>query len=60
MTRAVVSPGNCGISVTVEVVKVGKQGVRVEITSDCEMITKMGESLAELNLLDAVKPPVNY
>ena len=59
MTRAVVNPGICGMSITVEVVKVGKQGVRVEITSDCKMMTKMGESLAELDLLDALKPPVN-
>ena len=59
MVRAVVNPGICGRTVTIKVVKARKRGVRVDITSDCEVVTKMGESLAELNLLDALKPPVN-
>ena len=44
------------MTVTIEVVKVGKRRVRVEITSDCEMVTRMGESLAELDQRDALKP----
>ena len=59
MTRTVVNPGICGRTVTVEVVKVGKRKVRVEITSDCEVVTKMGESLAELDQWDALKPPLH-
>ena len=59
MTRAVVNPGICGMSATIEVGKVGKRRVRVEITSDCEMVTKMGESLVELDWRDALKPPVD-
>lgn len=59
MTRAVVNPGICGMSATIDIGKVGKRRVRVEITSDCEMVTKMGESLANLDLLDVLKPQVN-
>jgi hypothetical protein len=59
MTRVVVNPGICDKHATVEVVKVGKRRVRVEITSDCEMVTKMGKSLAELDHGDALKPHVS-
>jgi len=55
MTRVVVNPGICGMTATVEVVKIGKRGVRVEITSDCEMVTKMGVLLAELDQGDVLK-----
>jgi len=56
MTRVVVDPGICGITATIEVVKVSKRKVRVKITSDCEVVTKMGESLVELDQWDALKP----
>ena len=59
MTRAVVNSGICGKTATLEVVKVDKRRVRIEITSDCEMVTKLGEPLAELNLWDALKPRVH-
>jgi len=56
MTRVVVNPGICGMAAAIEVVKVGKGRVGVRITSDCEMVTKMGKSLAELDQEDALKP----
>ena len=56
MTRVVVNPGVCGMTATVEVAKVGKRRIRVRITCDCEMVTKMGESLVELDQWDALKP----
>jgi hypothetical protein len=56
MTRAVVNPGICGMVATIEVAKVGKRRVRVEITSECEKVTKMGESPLELSQFDALKP----
>ena len=55
MTRAVLNPGICGKTATIEVVKVGKRRVRVRIISDCEMVAKMGESLAELDSRDVLK-----
>jgi len=59
MTRVVINPGICGKIVTAEVVKVDKRRVRIKITSDCEIVTKMGESLAEVNQWDALKPHVS-
>jgi hypothetical protein len=59
MTRVVVNSGICGEVVTVEVVKVDRQRVRIEVTSECEMVAKMGESLAELDCRDVLKPPVD-
>ena len=38
MTRVVVNPGVCGKKVTIDAEKVGKRGVRVDITSDCKMV----------------------
>jgi hypothetical protein len=58
MTRVVVDPGICGNVTTLEVVKLSKQKVRVKIISDCEAVTKMGESLAELDQWSALKPHV--
>jgi hypothetical protein len=58
MTRAVVTPGICDKYATVEVIKVGKRGVRIEIASDCEMVSKMAKSLVGLDQWDALKPHV--
>jgi hypothetical protein len=44
---------------TIEVTKVGKRRVKVEITSECEKVTKMDESSLELNQFDALKPHIN-
>jgi hypothetical protein len=59
MTRALVNPGICDKYATVEVIKVGKRRVRVEITSDCEMVSKMAKSLVELDQGDVLKQPVD-
>jgi len=56
MTRVVVNPGICGMTVTIEAVKVSRRKVRVKISSDCEVVTKMGESLVELDQRDVLKP----
>lgn len=55
MTRVVVNPGICGMTVIIEVVKISKRRVRIEIASDCEMVTRVGESLAELGSQDVFK-----
>jgi hypothetical protein len=46
------------MAATVEVVKAGKRRVRIEITSECEKVTKMVGSSLELSQFDALKPPV--
>jgi hypothetical protein len=47
------------MAVTVEVAKAGKRRVRVKITSECEKVTKMGESSLELSQFDALKPQID-
>jgi len=59
MTRVVVNPGVCGKKVTIDVEKVSKHGVRVDITSDCKMVNEMGESLDEVDQWDVFKPPID-
>lgn len=58
MTRALVNPGICGMVATIEIVKSSKYMVRMNITSDCEMVTKMRESLAQVDLREALKAQV--
>lgn len=55
MTRTVINAGICGMTTTVEVVKIGKQQVGIKITSNCEMVAKMNETLAKVNLRKAFK-----
>jgi hypothetical protein len=57
MTRAVVAPGICGMTATIEVAKVGSRRFRVAVTSDCEMVSQMANSLVELDRQDVLKPP---
>jgi hypothetical protein len=58
MIRATVDPGICGMKATIEVRKAGKLRVKVEIHSDCEKVTGVAASLAELSLQDALKPHI--
>ena len=55
MTRAVVYPGICGMQTTIEVDKVAKRRARVAITSDCDMVTKLGKSLTEVDQFIVIK-----
>lgn len=59
MTIAIVNPGICGMTATVEVTKVSKRRVEVEITSECEKVAEMSQSLPALSLFDALKPQVD-
>ena len=59
MTQVVVNPGVCGKKVTIETKKVGKRGVRIDITSDCKMVNEMGESLDEVGRWDVFKPLID-
>ena len=49
MTKVVVDSGICGMTTTIEVVSLPPHKVRVAIVSDCEMVSKMGERLKELD-----------
>ena len=49
MTRVVVDAGICGFRSKIEVISVAKRSVRVVLTSPCEMVTKLSESLTELD-----------
>jgi len=55
MTKVRIQPGACGMPVTVEMIKKDKKTFTVTITSDCEMVQKLGKELPELNLMDAFK-----
>ena len=59
MTRVIVTSGVCGFSTTIEVVNVAKRRARVAITSDCEMVTKLGESLIEVEQWELLKQHTN-
>ena len=59
MTRVEVNPGICGKIATIEVVKVGKRRVMVEITSECDIMAKLSQSLGEIDQGDALKPHVH-
>jgi hypothetical protein len=47
------------MTATIEVVKVGNRKFRLEVTSDCEMVSKMAKSLEELDQQDALKLPLD-
>ena len=55
MTKIQIQPGACGMLVTVEVEKKDKKTFAVRITSDCEMVEKLGTELPELGFMDAFK-----
>lgn len=55
MTKVVVSSGICGMEVIIEVNKVAKRKVKIEITSACKMLTMLGQSVAELDPFDVLK-----
>ena len=55
MTKAGTHPGICGFVTTIEVTKSGKRRVSVNIVSDCEKVSKLKGSLAELDAWDPLK-----
>ena len=55
MTRVVVSSGVCGMEVIIEVNKVAERKVKIEITSACKMLTRLGQAVAELDPFDVLK-----
>jgi hypothetical protein len=59
MTRAVVNPGVCGMTVTIEVTKASKRRVKIKIDTNCEKVNGMAKALSEVSLLDALKRPID-
>ena len=55
MTKVLIHPGACGMPVTVEIIKKDKKTFTLTITSDCEMVQKLGKELPELTMMDAFK-----
>ncbi len=55
MTKVVIQPGACGMPATVEVKKKGKKTFTLTITSECEMVEKLGKEIPELDFMDAFK-----
>ena len=54
-TKLVVNAGICGRTATINVVGLPDHRATVTVTSDCEMVNKMGEKLKELNWLSLWK-----
>jgi len=54
MTKATVDAGICGFTALIEVIRLSPQRVRVAVTSECEMVSKMGEELKDLNWRDVL------
>ena len=50
-TKLVVDAGICGNTTTIDVVSLPDHKVKVTITSDCEVVSKMGEELQEVDWL---------
>ncbi len=55
MTKVTVDPGICGFITTIEALKVAKRRIKIVITSDCEAVSKLGESLTEVDLWEIFK-----
>lgn len=55
MTKVVINPGACGMSAEVIVEKKEGKTFSLSIISACPMVTKLGEQLPELTLMDAFK-----
>ena len=49
MTKVVVEAGICGFTTTINVVKLPAGRVSITLASDCEMVSKSGEQLAEID-----------
>ncbi len=55
MTKVVINPGACGMPATIEVEKKDRKTYVLRISSDCEMVVKLGKEIPELTMMDAFK-----
>ncbi|MEJ2739063.1 MAG: hypothetical protein P8105_04420 [Dehalococcoidia bacterium] len=56
MTKVTINPGVCGMTCTIEVSRVDRRQVNLSIDTKCEMLRKITEELAVLNLHEVLKP----
>jgi len=59
MTRVIVKSGICGFISTIEVKKVDDESFKVVISSGCEMVTELGESLTEIDKREIFKKHID-
>lgn len=59
MTTLAVDPGVCGMDSTIGITKISRKKFRVDVTTNCEMITRMGDLLGEIDLKDTLKPHID-
>lgn len=55
MTRLTISPGACGFETVVDVRKKEGKVYSVRVTTECETVQKLGEAVAELDMMDCFK-----
>jgi hypothetical protein len=53
MTKVIVKSGICGFSTVITAEKEGKKKVRITLESGCEMVAKMAEEVAVLDMMAA-------
>ena len=58
MSRVEIDPGICGMSAVIEVDAVNKSAVTIKITSACEKVQGMSDTLSYVSLVDALKPQI--
>lgn len=54
-TKVIINPGACGFPATVVIEEKDGKTFAVSITSECEMVAKLGFELTELAMTDAFK-----
>ena len=52
MTKVVVDAGICGFTTTIEVIRLSSRGVGIRVNSECEMVSKIGVQLREVDWRD--------
>ncbi|MGA8571166.1 MAG: DUF6951 family protein [Desulfobaccales bacterium] len=57
MTRLIVEPGACGFTCKIEVQKVGKYQVSINVQSQCEQIKKLANGVTEIDFLEINRVP---
>ncbi len=55
MTKVIINPGACGMPAEVEIEKKDGKTYILRISSECEMVMKLGKEIPELTMMDAFK-----
>lgn len=54
-TKVIINPGACGFPAVVVIKKKDGETFSVSITSECEMVSKLGAEIGELTMMDVFK-----